>query len=185
MLHRTTLSFSRQLLRSNRVPVMRMSGRAPKGYDILGDTLEGEEMRSAIRAFGDRSFKVNNVVVRQSVLLFPHSFLAWNVHRIEDITIDSLAPFTLLYPTIDILFIGCGKTAPSPPRLAPEIHQFFREQGIVLEVTTSAHAATTFNILNAEHRHVGAALLTMMPPDDVFQGHTLIGARKTEVPALL
>lgn len=160
------------------------SGRAPKGFDILGDVAEGQQMRSSIRAFGDRSFQVNNVKVRQSVLLFPHSFLAWNVSRFEDITIDSLAPFTLLYPTLELLFIGCGKHAPSPLRLAPEIHQFFREQGIMLEVTTTPNAATTFNILNAEHRHVGAALLTMLPPDDVFQGTTFIGARKDSVPAL-
>lgn len=162
-----------------------MAGGKMKGYDVLGDGIEGEEMRSAIRGIGDTSFLVNNVEVNQSVLLFPHSFLMWNATTLEDITIDNLTPFTLFYPTIEILFIGCGKNAPEPPRLAPEIHAHFREQGVMLEVTTTEHAASTFNILNSEGRNVGAALLTHLPPEEAFKGKPLLGSRRVESLPLL
>ena len=66
----------------------------------------GAERKMIISAFGDRAFKVNDKLIRQSILLLPRSLYLWNAKTFADITIDSLALFPLVYPTIEILFIG-------------------------------------------------------------------------------
>jgi NADH dehydrogenase [ubiquinone] 1 alpha subcomplex assembly factor 3 len=50
-----------------------------------------------------------------------------------------------------------------PGPLPKEIYDYFRSRGIVIEATSTANAASTFNILNAEGRNVAAALLTAEP----------------------
>jgi NADH dehydrogenase [ubiquinone] 1 alpha subcomplex assembly factor 3 len=129
----------------------------------FNDVIEVEDLKSVVKGFGDRTFQINNVVIRQPVLVFPSSYLSWNVDRLEDITIEKLRVFSLLFPTLDLLLIGCGETV--PPNFSPSIRKYFRDQGIMLEITTTAHAASTFNILNGEGRNVAAALLTIKPPE--------------------
>ena len=79
----------------------------------------------------------------------------------QDITIESLSVFTLLYPTVECLFIGCGDNIPA--QLDPALARFFKQKGIVVEVSSSANAAATFNVLNNEGRNVAAALLALGP----------------------
>lgn len=114
-----------------------------------------------VRGYGDTSFQLNEVQVNQSVLLFSKSFLLWNACTFEDLTIESLYPFELLHPTIEVLFIGCGEV--QPRQLPSKLVQHFKSKGIVLEASSSVNAAATFNILASEGRHVGAALLTNKP----------------------
>lgn len=130
--------------------------------DVLGTT---EQPITQILAFGDTSFQVGDALVRQSVILFPSNFLLWNARSFTDITIDSLSMFPVLFPTLEILFIGCGETVPS--RLPFEVTDYFRKRGIVVEATNTANAASTFNILNGEGRNVAAALLTLQPTNVV------------------
>jgi uncharacterized protein len=133
-----------------------------KGQDLLED----DEMKSSIKAFGDTSFLINNVIARQSVILLPNSFLLWNVKRVEDLTVDNLSVFAAIFPTIEVLFLGCGK---SMPRQLPEdITAFFKSKGIVIEASNTVNAASTFNVLNLEGRNVAAALLTLEPYNDLM-----------------
>eukprot|EP01038_Epipyxis_sp_PR26KG_P005351 gene5351-7423_t len=114
-----------------------------------------------VTKIGDKAFFINNILARQSVILLPESFYLWKVSKFEDITIDSLSLFTLITPTIEVLFIGCGEKM---PRLLPkEIHSHFKSLGIVIEATNSVNAITTFNVLNSEGRNVAAAVLTLHP----------------------
>jgi len=134
-----------------------------KGFDILADdvTTGGKGQRTTVRAYGDTSFQINEALVNQSVILLPHSFLLWNAKTYQDITLDSLAVFASIHPTLEVLFIGCGENLPG--RLAPEITNFFKSKGIIVEAQSSANAATTFNVLNSEGRNVACALLTVLP----------------------
>jgi len=136
---------------------------SPKGYDILGeDSLIGEDRsRMSVMAFGDTLFQVNNVLLGQSVLLFPNKAFLWKPRKFEEITVESLAPVSVLYPTVEILFVGCGET--NYNRLPREFCEYFRSLGIVVEQSTTSNAAATFNILNSEGRNVAAALLTLEP----------------------
>jgi len=140
------------------------TGPLGKGYDILaGDINDGGPIRTAVNQLGDRSFMINDVLVRQSVILLPHSFMLWNARTFDDITIESLALFPLIYPKLEAVFIGGGETLQK--QLPSSIIQHMRDHGIVLEVTNTVSAASTFNILNQEGRNVAAAILTCQPYD--------------------
>jgi NADH dehydrogenase [ubiquinone] 1 alpha subcomplex assembly factor 3 len=128
-----------------------------KMTDIIGN----DEFKTELRAFGDSAFLVNDTVVRQSVILLPNSFYLWNVKTFEDITIESLSMFPILHPTIEILLLGCGKKTPFLPL---EIRKHFQSKGIVIELSTTSYAASTFNILNQEGRNVAAAMITLEVP---------------------
>ena len=56
-----------------------------------------------------------------------------------------------------MLVIGAGERIEQP--LDPALCAHFRQQGIVVELMNTVNACATFNILNAEDRHVAAALL--------------------------
>lgn len=139
------------------------TGPLGKGYDILGDMNDGGPIRTAVNQLGDKSFMINDVLVRQSVILLPQSFMLWNVRTFDEISIESLALFPLIYPKLEAVFIGGGETLHK--QLAPSIIQHMRDQGIVVEVTNTVSAASTFNILNQEGRNVAAAILTCQPYD--------------------
>jgi len=50
-----------------------------------------------------------------------------------------------------------------PRQLDPALIRFFKQKGIVIELSNSANAAATFNVLNGEGRNVAAALLALGP----------------------
>ena len=50
-------------------------------------------------------------------------------------------------------------------QLPSNIINHMRSQGLVVEVTSTVSAASTFNILNQEGRNVAAAILTCQPYD--------------------
>ena len=142
-----------------------------KGVELLeGFENDGyDNKRIVVKGYDDHCFLINDVLItNQSVILFPSTMILWNgIREMKDITIESLSVFTLVYPTIEILFIGCGETMST--RFPVEIIKYFRDKGIVIEATDSANAAATFNVLNSEGRNVGAALLTLVPSssDDI------------------
>lgn len=144
-----------------------------KGFDLLGpDCLQAEDgnMKTTVLAFGDTLFQVNHSLVGQSVLLLPNKYFLWKPKTIDDITIDSLSVLTTIFPTVEILFIGCGENNAKP--LPKEFYDHFRKYGIVVEQSTTSNAASTFNVLNSEGRNVAAALLTMEPyPNRVTDFH--------------
>ena len=131
------------------------------GFDILSSVDPGET-RVIVRGYGDHAFQINDVLVQQSVILLPKSFYLWNAKTFSDITIESLALFQVLYPTLEVLFVGCGEHLPG--LLPAEVTSYFKSKGIVIEQSNSANAAASFNFLNAEGRNVAAALLTLQPP---------------------
>lgn len=138
-----------------------------RGMDDLLAPGPDEVQRPNILGFGDHAFQINNVLVRQSVIVMPDHFLLWNARSFEDITIKNLSIFPIIYPTIEILFIGCGERYTQA--LSPEIIKHFRNKGIVIEASSTANAASTFNMLASEGRKVACALLTMQPrTEDYF-----------------
>lgn len=110
---------------------------------------------------------INNIVVKKPVILLPKNFFIWNTKSFEDIDIKSLSLFTFLYPTLEVLIIGCGKAPKN--RLPREVREFFQLRGIVVDQMDSVNAVQTFNVLISEGRNVGAAILPPFPiPEDEF-----------------
>ena len=155
-----------------------MKGGLGGGFnDILDAKVKlGSQTKPTLVAYGDHAFQINDIhcekcveKIRQSVILLPNSFLLWNAKTVEDITIDNLTVFTTLYPTLEVLFIGCGE-AMKP--ISPEITKYFRKKGIVVEASSTTNAASTFNMLSSEGRNVAAALLTLLPPESEEETNT-------------
>ena len=74
--------------------------------NIFDSKVLESDSKMNVLGFGDRSFKVNDKLIGQSILLLPKSLYLWNAKQFSDITVDSLILFPLIYPTIEILFIG-------------------------------------------------------------------------------
>ena len=147
---------------SSKLPVPQ-GGYSGKGHDIFDPSYLDStgNRRIGVRGYSETTFKIDDTLVKQSVLLMPHSFLLWTANRFEDINIETLFLFPLLFPAVEVVFIGCGATMPR--LLSPEIYQHFRSKGVVIEATNTINAAASFNVLNSEGRNVCAALLTIEP----------------------
>lgn len=145
-------------LKVKKATYARYASTLGKGFDI---TNEMSVERTRVTGYGDYAFSVNDVLIRNSVILLPSSYFLWNARQFSDITVHSLAVFPLLVPTIEVLLLGCGESLPH--RISPEIIQYFKSKGIYVEATNSGSAASTFNVLNGEDRVVAAAILTLKP----------------------
>ena len=82
--------------------------------DILHSHNADEKPRMSVRGYGEECFQVNETHVHGSCIILPHSFFIWEAKTFEDITKESLGIFTMLHPTIEVLFIGCGDVMPKP-----------------------------------------------------------------------
>jgi uncharacterized protein len=112
--------------------------------------------QAAIEAYGKGGFRFADMSHRGSVLCLPAGIWAWPVTAPAEITEDSLA--RVLSSGVELFFVGTGKQ----PWLMPEALRWrFRDARIGLEVTPTGPAVRTYNILFAEGRRVGAALIAV------------------------
>jgi len=131
--------------------------------DILHSHNSDEKPRMSVRGYGEDCFQVNETHVHGSVVILPHSFFIWEAKTFEDITKESLSLFTMLHPTIEVLFIGCGDVMHKP--LDAALTRHFKQKGIIVEASSTTNAAATFNVLNGEGRNVACALLGLGPQE--------------------
>jgi uncharacterized protein len=111
--------------------------------------------RQVIESYGTAGFRVSGTAHAGSILVFIDTTLAWPVAKIEDVTIDGLAP-VVARGDIEILLLGCGR------RMVPvpvELRRALRAKGIVLDAMDTGAACRTYNILLSEERRVAAALI--------------------------
>jgi len=114
-----------------------------------------------VMGFGKNTFRVNNLILNHSIICLPSNVLVWNnVISFDDLNnIKNLEIFPILYPTIEVLMIGCGDRMPRQINL--DVRKFFASNGIVVETTDTLNAASTFNLLALEGRNVAAALIPL------------------------
>lgn len=126
------------------------------GHDMHKEMLNGTA-KVSITEYDEGGFVINDVNMRGGVALFSEIAMLWKPKRMEDITREHLAVFTVANPPIEILVLGCGERISHT--LAPELKEMLKVNGIVVEYLDTVNACATFNILNAEDRRVAAALL--------------------------
>ena len=102
-----------------------------------------------------------SLIVKKPVILLPKNFFIWNTNTFEEIDTKSLSLFTYLFPTPELIVIGCGSS--SKTRLPINVREYFQMRGIVIEQMDSINAVQTFNVLIAEGRNIGAAVLPLPP----------------------
>lgn len=144
-----------------------------RGYDITHDSLSfGHRPKVIIDGYASSGFDVLNTLknvtndpslarssgtmhMNGSILAFPFGCFLWKVEEPEDVTAASLAPVFWHRPKIEYLLIGCSEEIPN----LPAIRNAAEQGGIVVEKLSLANAIGTFNIMNAEDRHVAVALV--------------------------
>jgi uncharacterized protein len=114
--------------------------------------------RYPIDAYGNGGFRFADMSHRGSILVLPSGVCAWDVARPQDITVESLAAVFDEAATLDLLLLGTGLDVSF---VADALRQRFREARIGLEVMQTGAAARTYNVLLAENRKVGAALIAV------------------------
>ena len=112
---------------------------------------------AAIDAYGKGGFRFADMSHRGSILCLPDGIWAWPVGTPQEITAENLER-VFAAKGVELFMLGTGKQ----PWLMPESLRWrFRDARIGLEVTPTGPAVRTYNILFAEGRRVGAALIAV------------------------
>jgi uncharacterized protein len=107
-----------------------------------------------IRTYGPGRFLIGEREWREPVLVSPTLSVPWKVTRAEDLVIGALKDM----PAIELLVVGCGARSVFLP---PPLRASFKAAGIALEVVDTGAACRIYNVLLAESRKVGAALIPL------------------------
>jgi len=108
--------------------------------------------RKIIQAYSQESFKINDERFFSNLIVMYNEVLRWDISDFDSLTIED---FNILNDkNLEILLIGCGLLHKS---LKPQIKYGFKNLSI--EVMNTGAACRTYNILLAEGRLVGAALI--------------------------
>lgn len=114
--------------------------------------------RHLIDAYGRGGFRFAGMSHRGSVLILPSGIRAWPVAAMADFTARDLDPVFAEPDRVEFMIVGTGpEIVPIPDRLRGR----FREAGISLDAMQTGSAARTYNVLLAENRRVGAALIAV------------------------
>ena len=112
---------------------------------------------AAIDAYGKGGIRFGGLSHRGSILCLPQGVWAWPVTAPDEINEDTLAR-VFAAEGVELFLLGTGRQ----PWLMPETLRWrFRDARMGLEVTPTAPAVRTYNILFAEGRRVGAALIAV------------------------
>lgn len=104
-----------------------------------------------ISGYGPNFFRIGPTLHEGPCLVGYWGFSAWK--GLEDTT-----PLIALKDRVDVLLLGVGKDVFYPPK---ELKSLMIQHNIGLEVMTTPSACRTYNVLLAEGRRVGAALLPL------------------------
>ncbi len=111
-----------------------------------------------IDAYGDGGFRFGGMSHRGSLLCFPDGIWAWPVSALSELTTSSLQAAFARADTLDFFLIGGGRD----PFVLPErLRERFAHVGLSVDTMATGAAVRTWNILLAETRRVGAALIAV------------------------
>lgn len=114
--------------------------------------------QAPIDAYGNGGFRFAEMSHRGSLLCLPSGMHAWDVTAAGAVTLESLGPVLADADRLDVLLIGLGSEI---VRLDPAIREALRAWQVIVEAIATGGAVRTYNVLLAEHRAVGAALIAV------------------------
>lgn len=114
--------------------------------------------QAVIDAYGDGGFRFAEMSHRGSLIALPTGMYAWDVDVAADIGLASLSRVFEEAEALDVLLVGTGLDIAA---IAPDIRLAFREKGVIVEAVSTGSAVRTYNVLLAENRAVGAALISV------------------------
>jgi uncharacterized protein len=110
--------------------------------------------QAPIDAYGNGGFRFAGMSHRGSILCLPSGVHAWEPAHPLDVA--SLAPALAEKDRLGLLILGTGRRQELP---AAELRHAFAQAGVSLEAMDTGAACRTYNVLLAEGRPVGAALV--------------------------
>lgn len=111
-----------------------------------------------IDAYGNGGFRFAEMSHKGSLLCLPDGMTDWSIASAAELTLESLQPVLDQAERLDVLLIGLGTEIVA---IDPTIRQAFRDRKIIIEATQTGGAVRTYNVLLAEQRAVGAALIAV------------------------
>ncbi|MBX9683116.1 MAG: hypothetical protein K2X41_04935 [Hyphomicrobium sp.] len=124
----------------------------------MADAIARYPAEAAVTAYGNGGFRFADMSHQGSILFLPSGVYAWEATTIATMTASMLALALSELAPPGVLLLGTGVMQAWPPEPVVEA---FAKAGIGLEVMSTGAAARTYNVLLAERRHVGAALLAV------------------------
>lgn len=118
--------------------------------------------RAPIDAYGNGGFRFADMSHRGSLLIVPSGVYGWDVSDFNDLRANPRAPSLArfldeLKPPAFVL-LGTGLEHHMPPK---PLMDLFMAAGIAIEPMATGAAARTYNVLLAEGRTFGAALIAV------------------------
>lgn len=114
--------------------------------------------QAAIDAYGDGGFRFADMSHRGSMLCLASGMFAWDVEESSRASLDTLTPLLDLDPAPEVMLFGLGE---APAALDADVRTQLRERGMVVEAMGTGAAVRTYNVLFADGRSVGAALIAV------------------------
>ncbi|PSC05479.1 hypothetical protein SLNSH_07765 [Alsobacter soli] len=114
--------------------------------------------RHLIDAYGAGGFRFADMSHRGSILALPSGIRAWSVTSPAEFTTSAFEPVFAEEEPPEVLLIGCGVDIAALPE---RTRWRFKEARIRIDVMQTGAAARTYNIMLAENRSVGAALIAV------------------------
>ena len=114
--------------------------------------------RAPIDAYGNGGFRFADMSHRGSLLILPSGIYAWDAAGFDGVMPEAFAGFLREMAPPGVVLLGTGATHLFPPE---PVRRLFAEAHLGLEVMTTGAACRTYNVLLAEGRDVGAALLAV------------------------
>jgi uncharacterized protein len=111
-----------------------------------------------IDAYGNGGFRFAGMSHRGSLLCLPSGMQSWAVETAAGLTLESLKPVLEAADQLNVLLIGLGTDIVG---LDPAIRAEFKARGVIVEAIATGGAVRTYNVLMAEDRAVGAALIAV------------------------
>jgi uncharacterized protein len=118
-------------------------------------TLDMGEGANFIRSYEKGKITINNTTYHASLIVGPETIISdWSPQKFSDLTMNDLEIIKNLQP--EVVLLGTGAQLHFLPQT---MEYLFIQQGIGIEVMTTAAACRTYNVLMAEHRKVIAGLI--------------------------
>jgi uncharacterized protein len=102
-----------------------------------------------VEGYGPGFFRIGGTVHRGAVAVLPTGVVAWGGY-------EDTATLVAVAAEVDVLFVGTGAEIAHVPALFRAV---LEEAGLGVEAMASPAACRTYNVLLAEGRRVGLALL--------------------------
>jgi uncharacterized protein len=114
--------------------------------------------RAPIDAYGNGGFRFADMSHKGSILALPTGIYGWDITSAAQVVPDKLHQVRRDANELELMLFGWGNDlAP----LSDELRTFFAEIGVRVEGMATGPAVRTYNVLLAENRRVGAALLAV------------------------